>query len=168
MTDHQRYRTATYYTVQLLAIRPNSQKRWHDSLRHMDVQNSVADRLFGTTGTLTPQAISVRNPLRKFQHRGELKKILRHWEHLPHLFAVPVSLQLHEIKEKQQIELCASLEIRFLIANSCTRCRWVFKVLSEHQCHGEFTLKTSVPHPLKNTYQIDTALNQILLAEQYL
>jgi hypothetical protein len=74
----------------------------------MDVKTlCVADGLFDTTGTLTPQAISVRYPLRKFQHRGELKKILRYWEQLPHLFTVPFSLQLHEVKKAADRAVCA-------------------------------------------------------------
>jgi hypothetical protein len=51
------------------------------------------------------------------------------------------------------MNLIAALAIRILIANSCTRWRWILKELSRTG-DGQVFLKTSAPHYLKTNYRM--------------
>ncbi len=62
--------------------------------------------------------------------------------------------QLYVVKRRPQVELCALLAIRILIANSCTRWRWIFKGLSQNGGRANFQ-KISSPHPLMTTIRLN-------------
>ncbi len=95
-------------------------------------------------------AFSAAFPIEKLKM---IKKSLRHWEPITD-FLSGLCQSLYDVKEKPQLELCAPLEIRILMANYCTRCRWIFKGLSRMGSRPIF-LETSAPHSLMITHRIN-------------
>ncbi len=100
-----------------------------------------------------PTAPSIIAPfLQRKKYSLCLKSSLRHWQQLRNLFFALLPATICN-KKRLQIELCALLTIRILIANCCTRMRWICKEPSKDVglC---FFLIISSPHPFMMTYRL--------------
>jgi hypothetical protein len=75
---------------------------------------------------------------------------------------------LYDVKQKPQLELCASMAVRFLIANDCTRCPCNFKGLSQDGRRAKFA-ENILSSPYNADLSIDTNFFSLIHLEgQYL
>ncbi len=109
------------------------------------------DKMTMPGNTLFPKARSTHRGFSHWKMKEDDKKVHSAIGSWFWMFSSRLCQCLYDVKQKAQLELCAPLAIRFLIANYCIRWRGIFKVLSQAEEGADFF---SAPLSLINTFQM--------------